>query len=164
LPAGVPAFHYEIQSLGLNYRITDLQCALGRSQLRKLDRFAARRAEIVATYRAGLADVGALALPVIAPDAQPVWHLFTVRVLAGPEARRSLYEHLRERGILSQVHYLPVNGFPLYRSLGFDPRQTPRASQAAGQLLSLPLYPALTRDEVSRVIDVVRTWARGKRP
>jgi perosamine synthetase len=154
LPADPPPWYYEIQSLGLNYRLTDIQCALGRSQLAKLERFVARRREIVARYRAALADVSSLELPEEDPSVRAAWHLFVLR-LRGQD-RRSFCAALRERGVGTQLHYIPVTAFPLYRRLGYDPAATPVAVAASDRLVSLPLYPALSDADVDRVIAAVR--------
>jgi perosamine synthetase len=154
LPADPPPWYYEIQSLGLNYRITDIQCALGRSQLRKLPRFVARRRDIVARYRDAFRDLTALEVPVEEVEVQAAWHLFAVR-LRGVD-RRKFCAALRERGIGTQVHYIPVNAFPLYRRLGHDPSATPVATAAAERLVSLPLFPAMSDGDVDRVIAEVR--------
>ncbi len=158
LPEDSPPWYYEIQSLGLNYRLTDIQSALGRSQLAKLDRFVLRRCEIVARYRAALADFPMLDLPEEAASVQPAWHLFAVR-LRGLDRRRFCAE-LRRRGIGTQVHYIPVNAFPLYRRLGYDPAATPLATAAAARLVSLPLYPAMSDRDVDRVIAAVQVVGR----
>jgi perosamine synthetase len=149
-------WYYEIQSLGLNYRLTDLQCALGRSQLRKLPRLSKRRGEIVARYTAAFRDDRRLQLPVELPDAEVTWHLYCVR-LATAEARRSVYDSLRADGIAAQVHYVSVTDMPLYRARGYTPEATPIAARAAQTCLSLPLYPGLTDPEVDRVIEAMRT-------
>jgi perosamine synthetase len=159
--ANPPGWYYEIQSLGLNYRITDIQCALGRSQLRKLDRFVKRRREIVERYRAALADVKELRLPTQTESVQPAWHLFTIRVLAGRKVRDGLHAGLRERGIGTQVHYIAANAFPFYRRLGYEPSATPIAARASDELLSLPLFPAMSDDDVDRVVTNVRAVLRG---
>jgi perosamine synthetase len=156
LPPDPPPWYYEIQSLGLNYRMSDLHAALGRSQLRKLERFVARRRAIVARYREGLADLASIELPVESPDVQAAWHLFAIRVKGGAEPRARLSAALRVRQIGTQLHYLPVNAFPYYRELGYSPDATPIASRASSQLLSLPLYPALSDGDVDRVIAGVR--------
>jgi perosamine synthetase len=149
-------WYYEIQSLGFNYRLTDIQCALGRSQLRKLDRFVARRAAIVERYRAAFAQEVRLTLSTVRPGASPAWHLFVARLVGGPEARRRLFMALRERGVLPQVHYVLVNDMPLYRQLGASPADTPIAAAASDSMLSLPLYPAMSDEDVDRVIVTVR--------
>jgi perosamine synthetase len=158
LPAESPPWYYEIQSLGLNYRLTDLQCALGRSQLAKLARFVARRREIVDRYRTALGDLATLEVPTEAPSVRAAWHLCAVR-LRGVE-RRAFCAALRQRGVGTQVHYIPVNAFPLYRGLGYDPAATPLATAVAERLVSLPLYPSLSDADVDRVVDAVRAVSR----
>jgi len=158
LPPDPPPWYYEIQSLGLNYRLTDLQCALGRSQLAKLERFVARRREIVARYRAALADLPTIELPEENASVRAAWHLCAVR-LRGLD-RRAFCAGLRKLGVGTQVHYIPVNAFPLYRGLGYDPAATPLATSAAERLVSLPLYPTMTDADVDRAIDAVRAVSR----
>ncbi len=155
-----PPWYYEIQSLGLNYRITDIQCALGRSQLRKLGAFVRRRRQIVARYQAALSDVAGLVLPPEADWAESAWHLFAVRVAGGRAQRDALHLGLRQRGIGTQVHYIAVNSFPHYRRLGYDPSTTPIAAKASDQLLSLPLFPAMSDEDVDRVVAGVRAVMR----
>jgi UDP-4-amino-4,6-dideoxy-N-acetyl-beta-L-altrosamine transaminase len=158
LPADAPPWYYEIQSLGLNYRLTDLQCALGRSQLGKLERFVARRREIVDRYRTALHDLTTLELPAEVPSVRAAWHLAAIR-LRGLD-RRAFCAGLRQRGVGTQVHYIPVNAFPFYRGLGYDPAATPAATAVAERLVSLPLYPAMSDGDVDRVVEAVRTVSR----
>ncbi|MSP59280.1 MAG: UDP-4-amino-4,6-dideoxy-N-acetyl-beta-L-altrosamine transaminase [Myxococcales bacterium] len=152
-------WYYEVQSVGLNYRLSDLQCALGRSQLKKLPQFAKRRGEIVARWRAALRDVPSLTLLVDQPGAEPVWHLMTVQVRGGQRARATFFAALQQRGIAPQVHYIAVNDLPLYRGLGYDPAATPIAFAASHSLCSLPLYPALSDEELDRAIRAVHEAA-----
>jgi perosamine synthetase len=149
-------WYYEIQSLGFNYRLSDIHAALGRSQLAKLERFVARRRALVARYREGLVGCPRLRLVEETPGVEPAWHLMTV-VLEGSEAlRREVYAHLEQKRIRPQVHYILVSDFPLYRRLGYDPQTTPVAARAAERLLSLPLFPSLTDGDVDRVIAALR--------
>ena len=156
-----PGWYYEIQSLGLNYRITDIQCALGRSQLRKLERFVQRRREIVRRYREALTDVAEIKVPTQASWAEPAWHLFAIRVRAGRAARDALHAGLRDRGIGTQVHYIAANTFPLYRKLGYTSSPTPVAARASDELLSLPLFPAMSDEDVDRVVSSLKVVIRG---
>lgn len=149
-------WYYEIQSLGFNYRLTDVQCALGRSQLRKLPRFVARRAAIVARYREAFASEKCLAFVREVNGAEPAWHLFAVRVAGGASARAALYSGLQRRGIGAQVHYIAVNDLPLYRKLGYDSAATPIARAVSESTLSLPLFPAMSDADVEKVIKAVR--------
>jgi perosamine synthetase len=141
-------WYYEIEELGYNFRISDVQCALGVSQLAKLERFVDRRNEIAARYREELAD-----LPIELPPEAPLgsrhgYHLFAVRV----PHRRRVYEALRTAGIGVQVHYVPIYRHPVYARLGFAARDYPESEKAYEGLLSLPIYPGLTRGQQSRVI------------
>ena len=147
-------WYMEQQALGYNYRITDIQCALGLSQLSKLDRFVAARNAIVDRYRAGLAGIEGLRLP---PEPPPgainAHHLFVVEV----SDRRRVYDALRERQIFAQVHYLPVYLHPYYRdTYGYQPGMCPAAEAYYARCLSLPCFPGLTEAEQDTVIAALR--------
>ncbi|KRB80303.1 UDP-4-amino-4,6-dideoxy-N-acetyl-beta-L-altrosamine transaminase [Nocardioides sp. Root190] len=146
-------WHQEVHDLGLNYRLTDVACALGLSQLTRLDAFKTRRTEITARYNAALADVPGLRIPVQRDDVDPVWHLYPVRVLEG--RRREVFEKMRERGIGVQVNYIPVYWHPVYADLGYQRGMCPNAEAFYAEELSLPLYPDLTDAEVDRVIETL---------
>jgi UDP-4-amino-4,6-dideoxy-N-acetyl-beta-L-altrosamine transaminase len=141
-------WYYEIESLGFNYRMTDMQAALGISQLGKLDRFVTRRNELAARYRELLADLP-LDLP---PEAPAGWrhgrHLFPVRV----DDRAAIFDKLRGANIGVQVHFVPIYRHPLYADLGVDPADYPNTEAAYGRLLSLPLFPDLTEEEQNEVV------------
>jgi perosamine synthetase len=150
--AGEGGWYYEVETLGYNYRITDVQCALGVSQLAKLSRFITRRHELAERYHALLAD-----LPVQLPPAAPAGsrhghHIFPVRV---PERRR-VYDDMQAAGIGVQVHYVPIYRHPLYRDLALSCSDFPETERAYRGLLSLPLYPSLTDEEQDRVVDTLR--------
>jgi UDP-4-amino-4,6-dideoxy-N-acetyl-beta-L-altrosamine transaminase len=145
-------WYYEVQSLGFNYRLTAIQSALGRSQLRKLERFSARRRSIVERYRQAFADEPRLRLQRTIAEAEPTHHLFTVEV----ERRAAFFSALQRRGIAPQVHYVAVNDMPLYRERGYSPDQTPFAARASQRLVSLPLFPAMSDGDVEDVIAAVR--------
>ena len=144
-------WYYEQVDLGFNYRITDLQAALGTSQLEKLPRFLERRRELARRYAALLADLP-LILPWQHPDTSSAWHLYVVR----PDATRTNVHSRRitgcEEGIFAQVHYIPVHTQPWYRRLGFKPGDFPEAEHYYSATLSLPLYPDLTDEEQARVV------------
>jgi dTDP-4-amino-4,6-dideoxygalactose transaminase len=148
---------YEIDSLGFNYRLTDIHAALGESQLAKLGTFVALRNALADRYRAALADVPGLLLPPAAPSLAGGWrhayHLFAVRV----PNRRDVYDALHAAGIAVQVHYVPIHRHPLYAEMGFTPDQFPHTERAYAGLLSLPLFPTLTRSDQDRVIDTLKT-------
>jgi perosamine synthetase len=147
-------WHQEVHSFGLNYRLPDILCALGTSQLRKLARFKARRAELVARYNALLTDLPGLRLPRARPQADPMWHLYAVRVRDG--RRREVYERMRAAGIGVQVNYLPVYRHPVFAELGYRRGMCPVAEAFYAEQLSLPLFPGLTDADQDRVIAALR--------
>jgi len=141
------AWYYEISSLAPNYRLTDIQAALGTSQLRKLQRFVTERNDLAQRYYELLAD-----LPVQVPPDAPAGtthgrHLFPIRV----SDRRSVFEGLRRAGIGVQVHYVPLYKHPLHGA-GLDPADFPQTEAAYDGLISLPLFPSLSTSEQDRVV------------
>ncbi|MGH2383496.1 MAG: UDP-4-amino-4,6-dideoxy-N-acetyl-beta-L-altrosamine transaminase [Candidatus Limnocylindria bacterium] len=149
---------YEMQELGFNYRMTDLQAALGRSQLRHLDQFIGRRRAIAARYLEAFADLSSLELPSVLEGVEPGWHLFVIRVRHA-RRRRGMFERLHELGIGVQVHYVPVYRHPYYRRLGFSPGLCPVAEDFYARAVSLPIFPRMSDAEVDVVIDGVRSLA-----
>jgi perosamine synthetase len=150
-------WHYEIDTLGFNYRITDIQCALGLSQLGHLDRFITARNEIAERYRERLADVPGVSLPAAAPPGdRHAYHLFVVRFPEGARRRRAVYDALRAAGIGAQLHYIPIPAHGLYRRLGYDMTGMPEARAYYEQALSLPIFPAMEASDVQRVLDALR--------
>jgi perosamine synthetase len=146
---------YGMAELGFNYRLTDLQCALGLSQLRRLGAWIERRRELARRYDAALEDIpGVKPLAVRDPD-QHAYHLYVVQVQLEPaaEARAAVFEALRSRDIGVNVHYLPVHLHPYYqRRLGTGPGLCPVAEAAYDRLLSLPIFPAMSGADVDRVV------------
>jgi UDP-4-amino-4,6-dideoxy-N-acetyl-beta-L-altrosamine transaminase len=150
---------YEQQMLGFNYRMTDIQAALGASQLRKLDRFSQRRRAIIGRYRAAFADLPWLALPHHATDQRVCYHLFVARFdfEALGRSRAEIMAALAAEGVGSQVHYIPVYRQPSHAGLVQEAaRQFPASEGFYARCLSLPLYPAMTDNDVDRVISAVR--------
>lgn len=152
-------WYYEMQDLGFNYRLTDLQCALGLSQMRRLEGFLARRRAIAARYQDAFAGCQALRRPVVREGVEPGWHLYVVRVQGDARRRRPFFEALRARGLGVQVHYLPVYLHPYYRDLGFRSGLCPKAEDFYARAVSLPIFPRMTDIEVERVIEIVMRTA-----
>jgi dTDP-4-amino-4,6-dideoxygalactose transaminase len=156
------AWFHEMHELGYNYRLTDVQCALGRSQLAKLERFNRRRREIVARYNAAFSGLRHLRTPGLGAmgDAErSAWHLYTVRIdFAGlGSTRTEVQKALRARGVGTQVLYIPVYLQPHYRATyGYAPGKCPKAEAFYAEALSLPLYPSLDDADVAQVIEAVR--------
>ncbi|MFZ5969969.1 MAG: UDP-4-amino-4,6-dideoxy-N-acetyl-beta-L-altrosamine transaminase [Bacteroidota bacterium] len=147
------AWYYEMQDLGYNYRITDIQCALGISQLKRASANLTRRNELAQRYRVAF-DGTKIGLQYVPSDQYHAYHLFVVEV----DDRKGLYGFLRSHGIFAQVHYIPVHYMPYYQKRGFRPGDFPVAERYYERCLSLPLYPTLTNDEQDFVIDKVLTF------
>lgn len=150
-------WYYQQVELGFNYRMTDMQAALGLSQLGKLDGFLARRRALVARYQTLLADLP-LSLPTIQAEAESAWHLYVVRLhtKALRVSHRQVFEGLRAAGIGVNVHYIPVHLQPYYRDLGFTAGDFPEAEAYYAQAISLPLYPAMTDAQQDYVVEQLR--------
>ena len=149
------SWQYEMVELGYNYRLTDLQCALAQSQLKKLPAFLASRREIARRYTAALADIPAVAPLVVRTDAQHAYHLFVVRLRLDQlrATRAQVFAALCAEGIGVNVHYVPVHLHPFYRKrLGTGPGLCPVAEAAYEEILSLPMFPAMSDADVDDVI------------
>ncbi|MBM7501312.1 UDP-4-amino-4,6-dideoxy-N-acetyl-beta-L-altrosamine transaminase [Brachybacterium muris] len=152
-------WHQEVHAFGLNYRLPDVLCALGTSQLERLDQFVARRAEIKAAYDEALGDLEGVDIPVAPQGAAPAWHLYPLRVPA--ERRRSIFDSLREQGIGVQVNYIPAYWHPVFEDLGYQRGMCPVAEEYYRREISLPMFPALTDSDVERVIEATRVAVAG---
>jgi len=154
-PAGPWA--YEQQALGFNYRMTDIQAALGLSQLARLDEWVKRRNVLASLYDDALQGLP-LRLPTVKPENHSAFHLYVVRLKPGAlkKTHREIGESLRATGIGVNVHYVPVHLQPYYRNLGFSPGQFPEAEAHGEEAITLPLYPALTAGEQDRVVEALR--------
>ncbi|WP_265447740.1 DegT/DnrJ/EryC1/StrS family aminotransferase [Flexivirga meconopsidis] len=151
---GQGGWYYEVHSLGLNYRLPDVLAALGSNQLKRLADFKQRRTEVTARYNEGFAGIEALRTPTQRDGADPMWHLYPLRVLDG--RRRELFDHLRANDIGVQVNYIPVHHQPIFAELGWRQGQFPVAETYSSQEISLPMFADLTDDDVDRVIELVR--------
>lgn len=155
---GTPrAWYYEMHEFGFNYRLPDVLCALGISQLSKLDRFVARRRQLTRLYDEALKPLAPLVRPVPpVPDCDPALHLYAVLVAFDEIkiTRQQLMARLREHGIGTQVHYIPVHRQPYYRGLYGD-LDLPGADAYYHRELSLPLFPTMTDGDVERVVDAL---------
>lgn len=152
-------WYHEMRTLGYNYRLTDIQCALGSSQLKKLDQFVARRREIVARYNEAFKDLTALQIPPHSQDDFSSYHLYVIRIDYSrlKITRAQFIDSLKQRSILTQVHYIPVHTQPYYQEkFGYKQGDYPHAEHYYEKALSLPLYPRLTDDNVQSVIDAIK--------
>lgn len=150
-------WRYEMTALGYNYRLSDIACALGLSQLPRLEANVARRREIAAVYGRALAGLPGLELPSVHADVEPSWHLYPVRVRATDETLRPrVFRALRAEGLGVNVHYMPVHLHPYYRArFGSREGDHPIAEEAYAQLISLPMFHGMTDRDVEDVVAAV---------
>ena len=151
-------WYYEMVLLGFNYRLPDFACALGMQQLKRLDANLARRREIAALYTASLREIPGVVPPPVLPDANPAWHLYPIRLnLEKLTADRAqVFRALRAENIGVNVHYIPVHLHPYYKDrFGFRGGEFPVAEGAYARLLSLPMFPAMSGQDVNDVIAAV---------
>ncbi|MCP1615556.1 UDP-4-amino-4,6-dideoxy-N-acetyl-beta-L-altrosamine transaminase [Pseudomonas sp. SLBN-26] len=154
-------WYYQQLELGFNYRMTDLQAALGFSQLQRLEAFVARRRALAERYDELLADLP-LRLPGRQEGADSAWHLYPVRLRldAIRRSHREVFEGLRAAGIGVNLHYIPVHLQPHYQRLGFAPGDFPEAERYYAEALSLPLFHGMTDDQQERVVQALTTLLR----
>lgn len=150
-------WYYQQVELGFNYRMTDIQAALGLSQLGKLDGFIARRRALVARYQTAFAGLP-LTLPGLQAEAQSAWHLYVLRLQTEQIelSHREVFEALRAAGIGVNLHYIPVHLQPYYRELGFKTGDFPEAERYYAQAISLPVFPAMSDAQQDYVIEQVQ--------
>jgi perosamine synthetase len=148
-------WHYEIVLLGFNYRLTDIACALGISQLKKLGANLARRRQIAARYANAFRDLAGLILPTVRADVTPAWHLYPIRLdLEKLSADRAqIFRALRAENIGVNVHYIPVHLHPYYRNrYGYQGGEYPVAEKAYNRLISLPMFHEMSDRDVEDVV------------
>ena len=145
-------WYYQQIALGYNYRITELQAALGLSQIARLGTFVGRRRELAARYDCMLIDLP-LVRPAPPPDVDSAWHLYVIRIDA--TRRRAVFERLRADGIGVNLHYIPVHTQPYYRAMGFTDGQFPEAEAYYAEAISIPLYFGLSEADQDQVVDAL---------
>jgi UDP-4-amino-4,6-dideoxy-N-acetyl-beta-L-altrosamine transaminase len=146
-------WYYQQVELGFNYRMTELQAALGLSQMNRLDAYVAKRHSLVKRYDEQLSSL-ALSIPWRHPNGYSSFHLYVVRLAEG--LRRQVFEAMRTRGIGVNVHYIPVHTQPYYQAMGFAVGDFPQAERYYAEAISLPLYPSLSETDQDRVIFSLR--------
>lgn len=153
-----PGWYMEMQELGYNYRITDFQCALGISQLKRADDGLKKRKEIAQKYDLAFQEVLNVKGPSLEVDPNFIdkhaYHLYVLLV----EDRLGLYNHLKENGIFAQIHYYPVHLMPYYRTFGWKENDLPFVEEYYSKCISLPMYPSLTDEEQEYVIQIIKNF------
>lgn len=148
---------YEMQELGFNYRLTDFQCALGISQLSKVTKFIKKRMEIAKVYDKAFSKIKGI--DVIKPQEGKInaYHLYIIKT-KDSKTRLNLFNLLRERGVLCQVHYIPVYWHPYYQRLGYKKGICPKAEEFYNRIISIPMYYGLERGEQNKVINTIEDF------
>ena len=154
-----PPWFFEQILLGFNYRMNDLEAALGISQVKKLNSFLLKRNRISKTYNLKLKKTG-LILPKIDKKIFNAFHLYPVRLPAGNEKQKrlSLYEFLKKKGINTNVHYIPIYQHPYYKKIGFKVKNFPNCEKYYNSSLSLPVYPDLNKKQLNKIVKLIRKF------
>lgn len=149
------SWYYEMVELGYNYRLTDFQCVLGLSQLKKLPAWLMRRREIAARYDEAFTALPEIEPPTILPNCEPAWHLYVIRLNLERlrVGRAEIFKALRAENIGVNVHYIPVPWHPYYQKLGYTKGQWPVAEAAYERLISLPIFPMMSDKDIEDVIE-----------
>jgi len=153
-------WYYEMQELGYNYRLTDFQCALGLSQLKKIDRIIQRRREVVKKYNSEFKDMPEIKIPQINPvDSNPAWHIYMIQLSLErlKVERREIFEALRTENIGVNVHYIPVHLQPYYQKrFGYRRGDFPKAENYYSRAITLPIFPKMTEKDINDVVKAVK--------
>jgi UDP-4-amino-4,6-dideoxy-N-acetyl-beta-L-altrosamine transaminase len=151
-----PGWYMEMQELGFNYRLTDFQAALGRSQLSKADERLQRRRDIAKRYDEAFKSINGIKLASqTGTSSGHAYHLYVIQV----EDRLGLYNYLKQNGIFAQVHYIPVHLMPYYQSFGWKQGDMPNAEEYYRHCLSLPMYPTLTEEDQQYIIEKIISFS-----
>ena len=160
------SWYYEILCPGYKYNLTDVAAALGVQQLKKCDKFWEHRLSCARAYNEGLKDIPEISLPYVVPDVQHAWHLYVIQLNLEQLRidRNEFISLLRQENIGTSVHFIPLHLHPYYRdTFGYQPKDFPIASAVSERIISLPIYPKLSQDDIHRVIDTVSMLIRQHR-
>ncbi len=150
-------WYHEMQMLGYNYRLTDIQCALGLSQMRRLDAFIKRRKEIAQSYYDAFEHFPHFSMIHDSHDAKSSFHLFPILLSNAHKAhRRLIFDQMRKNKLGIQVHYIPVYWHPYYHKLGYTKGMCPKAEDFYSREISIPMYPSMSNDDVEFVINTIK--------
>jgi dTDP-4-amino-4,6-dideoxygalactose transaminase len=151
---GQGPWHQEVHKFGVNYRLPDILCALGLSQLERLQDFKAKKQVVFERYTRNLGDIDGIALPTESSDSNINWHLFPARF--NPLVRESIFSGLRKAGIGVQVNYIPAYWHPVFQEIGFKKGMFPNSDLFYSQEISLPMFSELKEDEIDLVVRTVK--------
>jgi dTDP-4-amino-4,6-dideoxygalactose transaminase len=151
-------WYYEQISLGYNYRLTDFQSALIKSQLGKIEMFSSRRKEIVKKYNEAFKNIPELFLQKEIPESDSCRHLYIIRLNLDRLtcSRRQFFDAMSAENVQCQIHYIPVYWFPYYQHMGYERGLCPNAEHIYEGIMSIPLYPRMTDQDVDDVINAVK--------
>lgn len=152
-------WYYEMQFLGYNYRMTDIQAALGSSQMDRLDMFIIKRREIVNVYNESFKEMPEITVPYQTSEGESSWHLYVIKLNLKllNRSRKDIFEALQKQNIGVNVHYIPVHLLPYYQGLGYKKGSLPNSEQLYEEIITLPLFPAMTVEDVNDVIEAIKS-------
>lgn len=148
-------YTYDMKMLGRNYRITDLQCALGISQLRKIEKFIKRREEIARIYGEEFGKIASITTPYTKLDVRHAWHLYTI-LLGWGINRDKFFDSMKAKGIGVNVHYIPAYKFTYYKQFGINPKDFPNTEEVYSRIITLPIFAGMSDEDCERVIAAVK--------
>jgi dTDP-4-amino-4,6-dideoxygalactose transaminase len=149
-------WHQEVHKIGLNYRLSDILCALGISQIKRIKKFKSRRSEIFDFYNEELKNISKIQLPFKEDNVDPMWHLYPIRVKDG--TRNEFYEYLWDFDIRVQVNYVPAYFHPIFQDLGYSKGLCPVSEKFYMEEISLPIHPSLSQKDLNKTIRVIKQY------
>jgi dTDP-4-amino-4,6-dideoxygalactose transaminase len=149
-------WHQEVHKIGLNYRLSDILCALGISQIKRIQKFKSRRSEIFDFYNEELKNISKIQLPFKEDNVDPMWHLYPIRVKDG--TRNEFYEYLWDFDIRVQVNYVPAYFHPIFQDLGYSKGLCPVSEKFYMEEISLPIHPSLSQKDLNKIIRVLKQY------
>ncbi len=151
------SFSYDVVDLGYNYRIDEMRSAIGLIQLGKLERNNRKRSEVTNIYRENLQDLDEISIPFLNTNSISAYHIFPILLKSGSERPRFM-QFMRDKGIQTSIHYPPVHTFSHYRSC-YQPGSLPITDEVAARVVTLPLYPDITKEQLEYVIEMMKQWS-----
>jgi dTDP-4-amino-4,6-dideoxygalactose transaminase len=149
-------WHQEVHKIGLNYRLPDILCALGISQIQRIEKFKRKRSQIFEFYNEQLSEISEIQLPFMENYSDPMWHLYPVRIKDGTRDR--FYEYLWEYDIRVQVNYVPAYFHPVFQDLGYKKGLCPESERFYNEEISLPIHPDLTKRDLKKIVQITKKF------